>query len=306
MDKNEILEQISELKKQYGDWAYDIPLPFNVWTKGNLGIPHTRLRRIVQVVNDIVDKPFSECRVLDLGSLDGLFPIEFALQGADTVGVEVREANIKKAIFCKEVLKLDNLKFIHDDARNISVEATGVFDAIVCSGLLYHLTAADAIELIKRMYEMTTKVVIIDTQIALRKKTSYKSGNDEYWGVLYNEHKSVDSQKQKATKLWASWDNNESFWFTRPSMVNILKKTGFTSVYECFTPEHINYGKPGMECYDRCTFVAIKGKKSNLIASPAANDISENWPEKSLSYEYDSFQNSKAQNFYKKVKRKLG
>jgi len=305
MDKNELTGQMNKLKEEYGDWAYDIPLPFDVWTRGNLKIPHTRLKRILQIVTDLAGKPLSECRVLDLGSLDGLFSIEFAQHGAETVGVEIREANIKKANFCKEVLNLNNLKFDQADVRNISVGKYGTFDVIICSGLLYHLTAADAIGLISKMYDLTNKIVIIDTHIALKSKKLFLNGNDKYWGLSYPEHKESHSQKQKSKKLWASWDNTESFWFTRPSLINILKKTGFTSVYECFTPEHINYGNPGLECHDRCTFVAVKGTKQNLISSPAANEIEENWPEKTLSYGVKNFQNQHLKNFYRKIIKKI-
>lgn len=284
MEKKELLEQIENLKREYGAWTYDIPLPFDVWTRGNINIPHTRLKRTVQIVSDLVGKPLSECRILDLGCLDGIFSIEFALHGAETIGIEVREDNIKKAIFCKEVLNLNNLDFRQEDARNISIESHGMFDAIICSGLLYHLTASDAIELISKMFNMSYKVVVIDTHIALEPVKSYLSDNDEYWGKLHNEHNEQDTQEIKSKKLWASWDNNQSFWFTRPSLINILNKIGFTSTYECFTPSHINFGRPGIEHLDRCTFVALKGKKCNLITSPAANSLNENFPEKSLDY----------------------
>ena len=220
MDKNELLEQIQNLKQEFGDWTYDIPLSFNVWTRGNLNIPHTRLKRIVQIVSDFVDKPLSKCRILDLGCLDGIFSIEFAQQGAKTIGIEIREANIKKAIFCKEVLNLNNLEFRQEDARNISIESHGMFDAIICSGLLYHLTASDAIELISKMFDMSHKVVVIDTHIALEPITRFLNDNNEYWGVLMAEHGENDSKLIKEHRLWSSWNNNHSFWFTRPSVTS--------------------------------------------------------------------------------------
>lgn len=300
MDKNQLIEQIQNLKSKYGDWAYDIPLPFGVWTRGGQNIPHTRLKRIVQIVSDLVDKPLSKCRVLDLGCLDGIFSIEFAQQGALTIGVEIREDNIKKAIFCKEVLNLNNLEFRKEDARNISIESYGMFDAIICSGLLYHLTAQDAIELISKMFDMSNKVVVIDTHIALESANYYLKGNDKYWGMRFHEHNENDTQMKKTKNLWASWDNNESFWFTRPSLINILNKTGFTSVYECFTPSHLNFGKPGIEHSDRCTFVAVKGKRCNLVTSPAANNLNENWPERSLRY------GSTVKSYLKKIIFRLG
>ena len=221
MDKNELLEQIGNLKHSYGDWGYDIPLSFGIRTNENQNIPHTRLKRIVQIVNDLVDKPLSKCRILDLGCLDGMFAIEFAQHGAETIGVEIREANIKKAIFCKEVLNLNNLEFRQEDARNISIESYGMFDAIVCSGLLYHLTASDAIELIAKMFEMSRKIVIIDTHVALKPKTAFKNGSDTYWGVLYREHSQNDSQAIKTKRLWASYDNSKTRAISAPRHASV-------------------------------------------------------------------------------------
>ncbi|MCW3082648.1 MAG: hypothetical protein JWP12_14 [Bacteroidetes bacterium] len=284
MEKQEILDQIESLKKQYGEWSYDIPLPHGIWTKGNLQIPHTRLKRIVQLSKDLVGKPLSECRVLDLGSLDGQFSIEFAMQGAQVLGVEIREASISKAIFCRDVLGLKNLEFRQGDARDISVATHGMFDIIICSGLLYHLTAGDAIALINKMHEMSNKLAIVDTHIALEPIHPYGKDGVSYHGVLQIEHDKKDEQSLKATRLWASWDNPESFWFTRPSLVNIFTKAGFSSVYECFAPAHVNFGKPGIEHKDRCTFVAIKGQKIQMLTSPVATDFKEELPEHSLDY----------------------
>lgn len=273
------------MKQKYGEWTYDIPLPFDIWTRGNLQIPHTRLRRFVQIVSDLAGKPLTECRILDLACLDGIFSIEFARHGADTMGIEIREANIKKAIFCKEALGLQNLEFRQDDVRNISVEACGKFDAIACSGILYHLTAIDAISLIDRMYDMVNRLVIIDTCVSLEPAERFVSESDEYWGCIYREHSDSATPQEKEKQLWASADNPTSFWFTRPSLINILNKAGFSSVYECFTPAHMNHGKADLgKNKDRCTFVALKDDFCEIITSPSVNAFRENWPEQSLSY----------------------
>ncbi len=58
--REELQRTLDELKREYGEWSYDIPLPFDIWTKGNLQIPHTRLKRIVQVVSDLSEKALSE------------------------------------------------------------------------------------------------------------------------------------------------------------------------------------------------------------------------------------------------------
>ena len=285
MQSREALQlTLEKLKGEYGEWSYDIPLPHNVWTRGNLQVPHTRLKRIVQVVSDLSRKPLPECRILDLGCLDGIFSIEFAKQGAKTIGVEIREANIRKAIFCKEALGLQNLDFRQDDVRNISVESYGRFDAIICSGILYHLPAADAIDLITHMYDMVNRVVVIDTHVALNPIERFVYGDDEYWGSIFREHSDSATQEEKAKAHWSSADNLTSFWFTRPSLVNILSKAGFSSVYECFIPAHLNFGKPGLEHRNRCTFVTLKDDICDIAMSPSVNTLQETLPEDSLSY----------------------
>ncbi len=283
-NKEELLSALDEMKRNYGEWTYDIPLPFGVWTRGNEQLPHTRLKRIVQVVSDLSVKPLSQCRVLDLGCLDGLFSIEFAQQGAHTVGVEIREANIQKAILCQRALALGNLEFRQDDVRNVSEQTYGRFDAIICSGILYHLPASDAVALIRNMHAMVERVVVIDTHIALAPLERVVCGGEEYWGSVYREHADDATAEQKTKVLWSSADNPTSFWFTRPSLINILTKAGFTSVYECFVPTHLNFGQPGQDAIDRCTFVAVKDRVRPLLTSPRANDLSERWPEHTLSY----------------------
>lgn len=306
MDTKESIElQLEELKRRYGEWTYDIPLPFGIWTRGNLKIPHTRLKRILQVVGDLSGKPLSDCRVLDLGCLDGIFSIEFASHGAQTIGVEIREANIKKAIFCKEILKLDNLDFRQDDARNISVESFGKFDVIICSGLLYHLPGSDVPPLLEMMYEMTNRLLVIDTHVALEAKERFLHNGDTYWGKSYYEHSDGSTQDKKEKKLWSSWDNPTSFWFTRPSLINMLGKIGFSSIYECFIPAHINYGKAGIEHSDRCTFVAVKDKVCKLFTSPIANELKEKWPENSLSYSASELEENSRRPLYKRILKKL-
>ena len=300
--KEQIQQELNELKLKYGEWNFDIPLPFGIWTKGNIGIPQTRLRKIVQVVNDLSQKPISECRVLDLGCSDGMFSIEFALHGADTIGVEAREANIKKAIFSKEVLNLKNLEFRQDDIRKISVASYGKFDAIICSGVFYHLPALDAINLIKTMYDMTNRLLVLDVRVALEPIERVQYDNNEYWGTLFREHPENATAEEKEKRLFYSIDNMTSFWFTRPSLINLLSKAGFSSIYECFTPAHMNFGQPGIHHPDHLTLVALKGEMCELITSPTVNGLRETWPERSLTYASD-----KPKPFYKtlmKLKRK--
>lgn len=284
LTKADLETRLAGITIAHGEWTYDIPLLHGVWTRGNEGVPHTRLRRLLQISRDLGGKPLSDCRVLDLGCLDGQFAIEFGLHGAEVVGVDAREANLQKAVFARDVLGLERVQFIHDDVRHASLDRFGRFDVILCSGLLYHLNTPDVFDCVERMYEMAEKLLIIDTHISLSPDSVATYHSRDYHGHYWREHAPADPEEVKAARLRASWGNDVSFMMTRPSLVNLLSHVGFSSVYECFNPPHLNFGQPGLEHQDRCTFVALKGEAVEVHTSPAATTLQEDHPEESLAY----------------------
>jgi SAM-dependent methyltransferase len=271
------------LAQQHGDWSYDIPLPFGVWTRGNEGLPHARLRRLVQAATDACGGSLKGRRVLDLGCLEGLFAMEFVAQGAEALGIEIREGHLAKAKLCKEALGLERLSFAQDDVRKVSIEKYGKFDVIVCSGILYHLATTEVFDLISTMYEMAERVVLIDTHIALEGRESVEYRGKRYWGSIYREHADGSNQQQRASRGWASWDNTTSFWLTRPSLVNFMLDCGYTSVSECFmAPPHES--DRGARSGDRCTFAGLKGSRVQIQLNAAANQDTLRWAEGTLAY----------------------
>jgi hypothetical protein len=49
-----------------------------------------------------------------------------------------------------------------------------------------------------------------------------------YHGHVYGEHDADDNARRPA-RLWASLDNESSFWFTEPSLLNLFARAGYTS-----------------------------------------------------------------------------
>lgn len=258
-------DRVQQVVDKHGPWtAMAIKLPDGTYTR--LPAPDHRLRRILQVTSDLAGKPLSECRVLDLACLEGHYGIEFALHGCTVVGIEGREASIAKCEFVKRELGLDRIQFFQDDVRNLSSAKYGVFDIIICSGLLYHLPARDAWSLLRSMYETCTGLVIIDTFIALSSQLIVKIDESTYHGHIYQEHSETDTAEEKQKKLWASLDNNASFWFTEPSLMNMLARAGFSSSFDVLTPT-----MPG-NLRDRKTYVAIKGPRAAIFSSDPTHD----------------------------------
>jgi hypothetical protein len=186
---------------------------------------------------------------------------------------------LAKARTVKDHLSLHSLELILDDVLNLSPEKHGYFDVVLCLGILYHLDHPDVMNFVQKIAAVCGRVAIIDTHFSLRGADSYAWNGHTYWGTRNTEHHSTATSSEKAAKLWQSLDNVKSFSLTRASLSNLLRRVGFTSVYECLNPyEYRNPNWPGPPIGDshviwenRSTFVAVKGSKQTILSNPATN-----------------------------------
>ena len=79
--------------------------------------------------------------ILELGSLEGAQTFLMAQRPGVTriLGLEGREANLRKARFVQQLLQAQNVEFAQANLEVADLTAFGKFDAIFCCGLLYHL-----------------------------------------------------------------------------------------------------------------------------------------------------------------------
>lgn len=79
--------------------------------------------------------------ILELGSLEGAHTVQLATHRGvkRVVAIEAREANIRKAEFVQKLLRVKNAKIVQANLETADLAAFGTFDAVFCSGLLYHL-----------------------------------------------------------------------------------------------------------------------------------------------------------------------
>jgi SAM-dependent methyltransferase len=266
VDPEAVRARLSEVAARHGEWtAHDVYLGDGVSTFPSLGPDLSRLRRVVQLAADLTGRPLSELRVLDLGALEGQFAIEFALQGANAVAIEGRETNAAKARVAAELLGLERLEIRVEDVRELSAERHGTFDVVLCLGLLYHLDADDLFPFIGRLAEVCGSLLILDTHVGLSPRKVYRHDGHEYRGISFAEHSSHASAAQRERLLWASLDNEKSFWPTRPSLLNALQRAGFTSVLECGVPA---MARPR----DRVCFAALRGSRVELRSVSTVGD----------------------------------
>jgi SAM-dependent methyltransferase len=263
-DKKSIGDEKKAVEEKYGPWtAHNISLGNDVFTiKDRVIGDEVKLRRVVQVVADVCDRPISELRVLDLACLEGLYGLEFSRQGAHVCAIEGRERNIEKARFAARALSLSNIEFFQDDVRNLSEEKYGEFDVVLCLGILYHLDAPDVFTFLKSIFAVCQRIVVIDTHVSLYPEETFLYTGKRYQGKRVAEHALDVSFESKQNSVWASLDNHRSAYLTRPSLYTLLYDLGFTSVYECHIPQEPQKAK------DRATLVAIKGATVSLVCCP--------------------------------------
>lgn len=273
LSKEEIQKQKDEIISKYGAWTdHNIKLSDGIYTIGE-DVSSEKLRRIVQIVSDMAKKPVGDLRLMDLACLEGQYAIEFASQGADVVAIEGREPNIEKSKFSQRMLNLDNLEFRQGDVRDLDKDDHGMFDVVLCLGILYHIDAPDVFDFLKRIGSVCSNIAVFDTYCSLDPKQSYSFDGKEYFGRDIVEHTERETEEDKEKKLWSSLDNSKSVWITKATLINFLTRQGFTSVYECHVP--VEHRKPT----DRVTIVAIKGQPAEVVSSPRVTTGAELFPE---------------------------
>jgi SAM-dependent methyltransferase len=263
LDTDQIERKRQELIRQYGPWTADnFQLGGDIYTIGkDSPIPPTRPLRVTQIISDHFGESFENLRIADLGTLEGAYAVEFARRGAKVVALELRDRNLVKSRFAKEVLRLDTLELVKDDVRNFTAEKYGTFDVVLASGILYHLDVPDVFTFVENVARACIGIAIIDTQIGVEPDESFVHKGNTYSGWHFTEYERDPTPEELEQKNWMSVGNLRSFWLTRASLFNLMQEAGFTSAYECHIPVHL-------APLDRLTAVGIKGQPQSMLTHP--------------------------------------
>lgn len=252
MDISEIQKQKQEIINKYGEWtAHSIELAPNLFTVEGKEVPSGRPAHYVKVTQDFISQPLKELLVLDLGSLEGMYSLEFARHGSEVIGIEGRVENIEKAKFANEVFGFKNCRFVQEDVRNLNKENYGAFDVVLCCGILYHLDAPDVFIFLEKIAEVCKRLLIVDTQIAVEETKKWggkKLVTFDYKGEKFSgwNHEENIADPQSAL------NNSNSFWPDRKSLYRAIRRVGFLQIYEDLEP-HI-----WTNTADRLTLVCLK------------------------------------------------
>lgn len=154
-----------------------------------------------------------EVRVADLGALEGGYAVALARAGYRVTAIEVRAVNMDRCRYVAAHTHLPNLEFIQDDARSLPLY--GEFDAVLCSGLLYHLDRP--VSFLKMLGAVTRRLLILQTHYSAHPVTE----NEGVSGHWYTEDPSEES-------AWSSYGNSRSFWLSWPCLLDAIESAGFS------------------------------------------------------------------------------
>lgn len=271
--------KIEEMRDFLAPWNHNIRLPGDIYTAFDADW-YPEHRTIMDVIDHHLGGAYDGRRVLDLGCLEGYFSAECALHGADVVGVDAREINVKKCEFVKSALALPRLQLALDDAMNVTAEEYGHFDVVLALGLLYHLD--DPFTFLAQVADICQGFLVLDTLVALEDGPqtigewapelsgvrNFAFREESYRGRLYREYEAGADAVQRAFSTTASHTNDLSVWLTEDALVSLLGRVGFAQLEKQVFPHSEDnwWSDPGD---GRVLYVARRRRRfaSNIFGS---------------------------------------
>jgi SAM-dependent methyltransferase len=266
MTRDEIAKRRDEIAATRGPWRVDnVQLAAGVYTIGeNADASSDRVRRRVQTVLDLAASQEKSLRLLDLGCGEGGLALELGKQGFEVVGIEGRAAVAEKAEFAREALGLRRVSIVNRDVRRLSVEEYGYFDVVLALSILDRLDAPAVFDVVKRIGSLCTGFALVEAELAARSRATRTFDGLVFRGAPRREHAASASRAERLAAPDRSLDNEQSFLLTRPSMLALLARAGFTSILETLDPGAV----AGAPC-----FAAFKGRRAALHTVPRVNAI---------------------------------
>ena len=157
--------------------------------------------------------------ILELGSLEGAHTFILAQRpGVKRVlALEGREFNLRKARFVQELLRVPNAEFAQANLENTDLAAFGKFDAVFCSGLIYHLP--EPWKLISQLPALAPNLFIW-THYAAEADSEVVAG-----GLRGNIHPEGGAAEP------LSGMSPTATWLTLGSLITSLTQSGYASVH---------------------------------------------------------------------------
>lgn len=167
--------------------------------------------------------------ILELGALEGAQTFLLAERPGmkKVLALEGRAANLRKARFVQELLRVKNAEFAQTNLEEADLSSYGKFDAVFCCGLLYHLPKPW--ELIQRLSSVAP-ILFLWTSYAPEKASM------ELPNGLRGKIQSEGGPDEPLSGL-----SPTATWLTLESLITTLTVSGYRSVQVIHNdPAHAN------------------------------------------------------------------
>jgi hypothetical protein len=156
--------------------------------------------------------------ILELGALEGAHTFILAQRPGmkRVLALEGREFNLRKSRFVQKLLHVANAEFAQANLENSDLAAFGKFDAVFCSGLIYHLP--EPWKLISQLPALAPNLFIWTHYEA---DTDAEIVSDGLRGKVHPEGGAADP---------LSGMSATATWLTLESLITALTRSGYASV----------------------------------------------------------------------------
>ena len=157
--------------------------------------------------------------ILEMGALEGGHSFALANRPGvrQVVAAEGRRSNIEKALFVQNLIRNEKVKFVEANLETFELRSLGTFDAVFCSGVLYHLPEPWA--LIEQCAQVSSNLFMW---------THYAGENEaeeKVHGLRGKWH------QEGGIKDPLSGLSTRSFWPTMGSLIDMLTASGYRTVH---------------------------------------------------------------------------
>jgi hypothetical protein len=192
-------------------WIFQFEIAGQVYGGGISAVGDARIEQFFRFAPDAKT-------ILELGSLEGAQTFILAERPGvrRVLALEGRERNLRKARFVQELLRVRNAEFAQANLEQADLAAFGKFEAVFCSGLLYHLP--EPWKLIEQLPAIAP-ALFIWTQYA--KEEEAMEIGDGLRGKIHGEGGSEEP---------LSGMSATSIWLTLASLREVLSASGYTKI----------------------------------------------------------------------------
>jgi len=212
MPKEQIQARVDEL----GPWVNAFEFGGNVFSDRRGSAARPQAGMLAKNRTDQFRMTFPDARrILELGTLEGSETVRLASQhGAHIVTIEGRIENIQRARFVAELNHADNIDFVLGDIDDCDFRQFGDFDAVMCSGVLYHMIKP--LDLIEALSLVTDCIFV---------RTHYWCGQPD--STIRGRYAAKCVREEFAEPRLRGL-REYAFWLTRPALMRALSSCGFS------------------------------------------------------------------------------